>query len=171
MIESESGRTDRAEVGHGRREPRRPAAEAQDRDVRKPRPALALVDAQALELVPDPLGEEPGPAALVVEDHHADGARLPVAAGREHDRPGRPGGLAHGGGDWRRFGGRTRAEEGEGDVQVRRPHSPDVTARRQLALLPAHEAAYRLVRQQQSDEEPKTLTALDASALTRPHAS
>ena len=78
MIDSGVGRSDLAEVGQRRREPRRDT-KADDRDVRQPGPLLALVHARAAPAARrDPPRARP-PAVLVVEHEHPDAARLAVA--------------------------------------------------------------------------------------------
>src|SRR5262249_59392833 len=87
MVDSGSGRTDFAETGQRRPEPR-PAAEPEHRDVRKPRAALALEDAEPLEPLEHIRREPSRVPAQVVEDEHANAASLPVAELPERDRTG-----------------------------------------------------------------------------------
>jgi hypothetical protein len=56
--------------------------------VRKPGTLLPPVHAEPLETVVEALCEASALAALVVEDEHADAARLAVATGREDDLAG-----------------------------------------------------------------------------------
>ena len=71
--------------GSGGREPWA-LTEAHERDVRKPRPLLALVHAEPLEPLVNALGEPRRLARRIVEDEHADGAGLAVADRRERER-------------------------------------------------------------------------------------
>src|SRR5919202_946746 len=93
MIESGVGRTERAELGQRRGEPRAPA-EADDREVREPWPALPLVHAEPLEPLVEIPREGGRAPVLVVEDEHPDAAGLSVAGDGEAGAPRRRGGLA-----------------------------------------------------------------------------
>src|SRR6266511_160390 len=90
MVDSSPGRTDRLELRRRRIEAW-PLPESNGREVRQPRAALRLVDAEP----PQPavkVGCQSGcGSAVVVEDDHADAACLPVAARVQHDPAGRPG--------------------------------------------------------------------------------
>ena len=96
----------------------RPLAEPQDGDVRQPCAALALVDAEVLETPLHAIGERCRMPARVGENEHADGARLSVAHGREHERLGRRRLAAHDLGDRAHVRARLRTEKGERDVEA-----------------------------------------------------
>src|SRR6266496_2420038 len=114
---SRVGRSDEAEIGRIGPEART-LAEAQDRDVRQPRPALGTIDAERLETSVQVVGERRSTPFLVVEHDHADAARLAVAQRREADLAGARGGLPEGGDDLRKPSGVDVPEEGERDVEV-----------------------------------------------------
>src|SRR5438876_396133 len=86
MIESGVGRTERAQLGQRRGEPRA-LAEPDDGEMRQPRTAFALVHAPPLEPPVEVVGERDRPSALVVEDEHADAPRLAVAGDGESGAP------------------------------------------------------------------------------------
>src|SRR2546423_12408996 len=93
MIESGFGRTERANPGQIRREPR-PPSETDDRDVREPRPLLRLIHTELLQ-TPVQLGRDRSAAAiLVAEDEHADAAGLAETLNAEQRRLGDNGGRA-----------------------------------------------------------------------------
>src|SRR5947209_20091991 len=95
MIESGTGRTERAQAGKRRSEAWRPL-EAQHGEVRKPRPLLPLVDPEPLQALVQVARQGRRSALLVVEDEHAHAARLAVAAGSEDDLRSGGGGLPQG---------------------------------------------------------------------------
>src|SRR5438093_12343783 len=115
MIESETGRTDRAEIGDGRIEARG-ATEAQDGDVREPRTLLAPVHPEPLEALVHPLRDPRRRQLAVVEDDHADAPRLAVPPSRELDRTHARGGVAELGDNRRNVLRRPGPEKGNGDV-------------------------------------------------------
>ena len=90
MVDSGSGRTERAEAGELRSEPR-PLAESDDGEVRQPRPLLGLVHAEPVQTLVKPAGQLTRRTTVVVEDEHSDAARLTVTPLAEvvRRRPGR----------------------------------------------------------------------------------
>src|SRR5947208_12443617 len=90
MHNSRLGHRHPAEIGDWGAEPGT-LAEADDREVRKPRTLLRLVDAQPAKPLVHVLGEPRRAALVVVADEHPDGARLAVADRREHGPLGSPG--------------------------------------------------------------------------------
>src|SRR5438132_3612329 len=161
MIESGTGRTERAQAGKRRSEAWRPL-EAQHGDVRTPRPLLPLVDSEPLQTLVQVARQGRRPALLVVEDQHADAARLAVAMGREDDLRSRGGRLPQGTRDRVDLFRRSMAEEGERDVQMVAAECPSLGG--QILALPADERFDCLVRQSERTEEPEPFTALDASS-------
>jgi hypothetical protein len=101
---------------------------------------------------------------LVVEDEHADAARLPVTAGGE-DRTSRgSSSLPHLPNDRLEVAGRTAAEEGNRDVQVACPDGPNGLRTPELALLPCAKRPDGVVGQAESDKEAQAITCMHASA-------
>ena len=119
MVDSGPGRTELAEIGDGRVKPRR-LAESKDREVRKPRPPLPLVDTALLEPRVQ-VGREPGcPGFRVVEDEHSHAPGLAVCPAAKADWLDRSrDGVSQVGGDAGHVGGRPAPEKGERDVDVR----------------------------------------------------
>jgi hypothetical protein len=128
-------------------------AKPKDGHVRKPRPTLALVDAELLQPAEEPLGEPAGPIPLVAQHDHADASRLAVADGLEHRRLALRRCRAQGGGEARELRRVGAAEEGEGDVQVLAWYDSRSRWSAQLLVLSGGQARERLVRQEQGDEE------------------
>src|SRR5690242_17479982 len=94
--------------------------------MRQPRPALDLVDAEPFEPRAD-VGRQRGRrAALVVEDEHADAARLAVAARREPDRSGLASSVLEPDADLVELALGARPEERQRDVEILRRHDPEV---------------------------------------------
>jgi hypothetical protein len=161
MVDSCTGRTDRAEAGQRRTEPW-PLPEPDDREVRQPRTPLGLVHAEPLEPVVEVTRQLSSGTVLVIEDEHPDAARLSIAAFAEGDRS-RPGcGRFELGPDRLDLMGRPRAEEGERDVEVVAPDGPIRTGRQ--ARLPGDEAVEHVFGQGESAEEPDRVIALDATS-------
>src|SRR5581483_471099 len=127
MVDSDSGRTEPAEIGNPGPQARR-SPEAQDGDVRQPSALLRLVDAEPLEPPEDVAGHGSRALLGVVEDEHADAPRLPVRARREHDLPGASRRAVELLGDLRHLPGRSVPEEGERDVQVAAGNDAGVAA-------------------------------------------
>jgi hypothetical protein len=161
MVDSGTGRTDRAEAGGRRSEPR-PPSEPDDREVRQPRPPLRLVHAEPVEPVVEITRQLSSGTVLVVEHEHPDAARLPVAAFAKDDRP-RPGcGRFELGPNRLDLVERPRAEEGERDVEVLAPDGSIRTGRQEP--LPGDEAVEHVLGQGESAEEPDRVIALDATS-------
>src|SRR5918994_5258484 len=165
MVDRRVGRTECPEVGHGRSEPRR-ATEPKNGDVREPCAPLTFVDPQDLQAVEQPAGELAGLPGRVVEDEHADAARLPVTARREGDLFGVSCGRFEGGRDCRQLGGWSATEEGERDVEMLTGDNPAVT---ELLGLPGADPVEDAGGQAEAAEEAETFIAPDASR--RGHAS
>jgi hypothetical protein len=163
MIESDFGRTDGPEVGH-RGSEARPLAKAEDGDVREPVTALALVDGEPLEPLPDGFCKQSAASAVVLQDDHADASGLPVATRREYERTGTGRRVAQRRRDGLDIGHGASPEKGEGDVEVLSRNDADARTFRQVVALPRNEPVKRLVRQWQSDEETQAFTAADASS-------
>lgn len=165
MIESDLGRTDRPEIGQGRRQARWAASEAQDGQMWEPLPALALVDTELLEVFEHVIGERGSLLLLVGEDDHTDASGLAVT-GRREDRTlraaRRP---AQRSKDRACIRSRAPAEKGDRDVEVLRRHDADVGDFGQLVPLPGDEAFDDVLGQDESDEEAKALTSREASAF------
>src|SRR5262245_30840015 len=160
MVDSGSGRTDLAETGQRWPEPGLPT-EPEHRDVREPRTALARVDAEPLEPLEHVDRESPCVTAQVVEDEHADAARLPVAELPEREGAGGGCRSAELDPDGRSLGCGAATEEGDSDVQISARH--DAVAR-EYAPLPFREPVEHRVRERESAEEPESFTAFDGSA-------
>src|SRR5438128_8545102 len=153
MIESGVGRTERAELGERRGEPRA-LAEPDDGEVRKPAAALPLVHAQPLEPPVEVVGERDRPSALVVEDEHADAPRLAVAGDGESGAPGGRGRLPELAGDRGDIRGGSAPEEGQGDVEVRPDDAADAVSFGKRPAAPGDEAVEDVVGETQGAEEP-----------------
>jgi hypothetical protein len=149
MVDRRVGRTEGPEVGHGRSEPRR-APEPQNGDVREPRAPLTLVDPQGLQAVEQPPREAAALPRRVVEDEHADAARLAVPARREHDLPSVSRGRLEGDRDRRQLGGRPATEEGERDVEMLAGNDPPVA---EMLALPGANPVEDVVGQTEAAEE------------------
>jgi hypothetical protein len=161
MVDSGTGRTDGAETGQRRSEPR-PLSEPDDREVRQPRTPLGFVHAEPMEPPVEVTRQLSRRTVLVVEHEHPDGARFSVAAFAKDDRS-RPGcGRFELGLDLLDLAGRPRAEEGERDVEVVAPDGPIRTGRQ--ARLPGDEAVEHVFGQGESAEEPDRVIALDATS-------
>src|SRR5213592_434818 len=163
MVDSGTGRTDRAEPGQ-RWSESRPLAEPDDREMRQPRTTLRLVDPEPAEALVEVTCQLPGGAVLVVEDDHPDAARLAIAALAEHDRPRSGCGCFELGPDRLDLARRPRAEEGQGDVEVGARDGSMGAGRK--AGLPGDEAVEHVVGQGESAEEPDRVIALDATSGT-----
>src|SRR5436309_3829 len=159
MIESRVGRTERPESRRRRGEPRA-LAEAKDRDVREPRPALALVQAEPLKPSVEILGKSRRAAVLVGEDEHPHAARLAVAGGREDGRLDCGGGVAKGSGDRRHVARRTAPEKRERDVEARTRDTAEAGPLGKLAATPGDKSVEDVVGKAQRAEEPKPSIAL-----------
>lgn len=152
MIESDFGRTHTSQVGR-RRSEARPLTKAEDGDVRKPLAALALVDTELFEALPDGLRQPCSPPLLVVEDDHADAPSFPISTRIEQERTGIGSGFAQRCRNRLDVGGRAAPEEGQGDVEVLSRDDSNARTLGQLIALPHKEAVERLIRQPQTDEE------------------
>jgi hypothetical protein len=152
MIESDFGRTQGAQVGRRRNEAR-PLTKADDGDVREPLAALALVDAESFEALPDTFRQPCSPPLLVVEDDHADAPSFPIAARIEQERTGVGRGLAQRCPDRFDVGSRASAEERERDVEVPSGDDANALTLGQLFALPRKEPFERLVGEAQPHEE------------------
>ena len=160
MVDSGTGRTDRAEAGQRRTEPW-PLPEPDDREVRQPRTPLRLVHAEPVEPVVEVTRQFSSGTVLVVEDDHPDAARLSIAAFAEDDRSRLGCGRFELGPDRLDVVGRPRAEEGERDVEVVAPDGSMRTGRK--ARLPLDKTVEHVLGQGESAEEPDRVTALDAT--------
>lgn len=152
MIESDFGRTQGAQVGRRRNEAR-PLTKADDGDVREPLAALALVDAESFEALPDSFRQPCSPPLLVVEDDHADAPSFPIAARIEQERTGVGRGLAQRCPDRFDVGSRAAAEERERDVEVPSRDAANARTLWQVLSLPRKEPFERLVGEAQTHEE------------------
>jgi hypothetical protein len=162
MIESDFGRTQGAQVGRRRNEAR-PLTKADDGYVCEPLAALALVDAESFEAVPDSFRQPCSPPLLVIENDHADAPSFPIAARIEQERTGVGRGLAQCCRDRLDVGGRAAPEEGQGDVEVPSGDDPNARTLGQPFALPRNEPVERLVGEAQTHEEAKAVTPADAS--------
>ena len=120
---------------------------------------LALVDAEVLETPLYAIGERCRIPARVAEDEHADGTRLSVAHGREHERLGGRRLAAHDLCDRAHVRARLRTEKGERDVEA-----VDAPALLKMLLAPVPKRAAHFHGNLERDEEPDPVTALDRSA-------
>src|SRR5437764_233173 len=154
MIESGVGRTERAEVGQRRGEPRA-LAEADDGEVREPRTALALVHAQPLEPPMEVVRERAGAASLVLEDEHADAPGLAVPRDGEASGLGGRGGFLKCAGDRRNLLSAPAAQERQRDVEVRADDGAHASPLRKRVPPPRDEAVEDLVGKTESAEEPE----------------
>jgi hypothetical protein len=145
MIESGIGRTERAELGERRPEPRA-LPEADDGEMRKPRPLLSLVQAEPFEPRVEILRQRSRRTVLVVEDEHPDAPGLAVPGDGEASLSRGPGRLPEGARDRRDIGGGPPPEEGQRDVEIGADDSPYAPAFRELAPLPLDEAVEDVVR-------------------------
>jgi hypothetical protein len=118
QVNSSIGRTERPDVGQRRPEPRS-LTEPDDRDVRKPRPLLAAVDAERLEAPMQNLRNGSRSIDLVREDEHPDAPGLAIPRGLEPHRRGSFSGGTCGLDDPRQLVPRPMPQERERDVQVR----------------------------------------------------
>src|SRR5918912_1443921 len=165
MIESGVGRTERPELRQRRGESR-PVAEADDGEVRKPRPLLALVDAELLEPQMEGVRHGRRPVFLVGEDEHPDAAGLAVAGYVEAGRSRCRGRLPKCSCDRRHLRRRPPPEEGERDVEVRPDDPPHASPLGKLAPSPLDEAVEDVVGKAQGAEEPEERMAFEATWRT-----
>ena len=121
--------------------------------MRKPWTVLALVHAEPLQPLVDVVGQRRRVGVLVIEDEHADAARLPVAAGGEERAPRGESSLPQLLRDRLEVAGGTAAEESKGDVQVGRPDSSKGLRPSELALLPRTDCPDGVVGEAEGDEE------------------
>src|SRR5437762_236523 len=150
MVDSGSGRTDLAEAGQRRPQPRG-TPETEHRDMREPRSLLALVHAEPLQAFEDVQSEALRVPADVVEHEHADAPGLAVAVLAEPDRAGCGSGLSQLGRDRPGLGGGTAAEERDRGVEVLPRHGTPVS---ELATLPVNKRVEHRIGQRESAEEP-----------------
>src|SRR5262249_57200751 len=100
----------------------------------------------------------------VVEGQHADAARLAVAS---HGKRRTASGLSNGakrGNDWVHVLGRAVSEEGERDVEVGGRDDADIADVGKHLDLPGHQRANGFRRQDESQEEARSVTTTDASS-------
>jgi hypothetical protein len=166
MIESDLGRTDRAEVGRSGREAWR-TPEPEHGDVRKPRAPLGLVDAEACETPREVVREERRAPPVVLEHEHADAPRLAIAGGGEHGLLRLASGGAHLAGDRSDVVGWAPAAEHEGDVEVLAADDPRVANAGERLPLPGGEALDGVVGERESEEETEALTGAHVSPRRR----
>ena len=127
--------------------------------MRQPRPALALVHAEALEAALDAVGEIGRAARRIVEDEHPDRTGLAVAHNCELERLRRRGLTSKERDNGIERGSRLGAEKRQRDVELReRP------AARELTHPPAGKAAGRVVGHVEGEKEPDPLICADGSA-------
>jgi hypothetical protein len=118
----------------------------------KPGPALALVDAQALEPAEEIRGQAArGAGGEILQHDHSDAPGLAVALGHELDRISGRGGRAQSLADLGELSSRPVAQEGKSDVQVL---ARDGATAPQLARLPIREGVECGVGEPQRTEEP-----------------
>jgi len=166
MIESGFGRTERAEVGQGRVQPR-PPAEAGDGDVRQPATELALVHAQLLQAEHEPSGEDVGvPRLLLGQDDHRHSLRLAVVVRPEHRPAGVPGHVPQDAGDGADLFGRAAPEKRHRKVEVVGREDAHVLRPGDLLPLPGGKTLDRCFRESEGAEEPEALMAPNASGLS-----
>ena len=164
MVDRRVGRTESPEIGHGRLEPRR-RAEAQDRDMRKPRSLLPLVHVELLQPLGEPRCQAPALARFVLQHQHADAPSLPVALRGEDDLAGLSSRIPESAGDRFELRGGPGAEEGERDMEMlARDDSPAAKA----FGLPTAEGVQDSIREPKGTEETQAATAPDGTG--RAHA-
>src|SRR5436190_2513863 len=153
MVDSRFGRTDRAEVGERRAQPRR-LAEPQDREMRQPPPPLRLVHVKRLQAAVEVARNARGAAVLVVEDEHPDAPRLAVPANVEHGPRGADSRAAQTGCDVTEPPRACVAEKRERDVDVLARHDPHVVDAGEDGPLPHGEPLENVVSDPQGAEQP-----------------
>ena len=164
MVDRRIGRTESPEIGHRRLESRR-RAEAQDRDMWKPRSLLPLVHAELLQPLGEARCQAPALACLVLQDDHADAPSLAVALWGEDDFAGRSSRIPKSAGDSLELRGGPGAEEGERDVEMlARDDSPAA----KVFGLPTAEGVQHGIREPKGTEETQAVTAPDGTG--RAHA-
>ena len=163
MVDSRLGRTEHAEI-------RRPGGQArwtpepENREVGKPAAPLPLVHTERLEPAVNGIGECRRMTIRVVEGEHADAARLAVASHGESRRASGRSEVPERGDDRVHILGRTTSEERERDVEVRGRDDADIPDVGKYPDLPVHQRANGLSRQDESQEEARSVTTTDASS-------
>ena len=122
--------------------------------MRKPRARLGLVDPEPGQPLVNVFRDPRRVRLPVVEDEHADGARLPVPNRGKHGPRSALGPRMQRSGDRGELTGRPRAQERNRDMQVLSRDEACPFGRAQLVPLPAGDPGHDRVRQAKAEKEP-----------------
>ena len=125
-----------------------------DGEVRKPPALLGLVDPESRQPPVNVLRNPRRMPVVVVEDEHADGARLSVPNRGEQGPSRALGPCTQRSGDRGDLIGRPRAQKRDRDVQVLFGNEASLFRRAELFLLPAGDSACGRGRQAKAEKEP-----------------